>query len=287
MEQIKNRVAIITGGASGIGRAIADRLASEGAKLVLADIESGPLEAAVAELEAAGAEAIGVQTDVSSQSAVDALADAAWDHFGGVHLLCANAGVMQDLGPVWERPLEDFEWVFGVNLWGPLHCVRSFVPRMLADGDSGHVVITGSMSGITVVPGNAPYQMSKHGSVALAETLYHELDDSALSVSVLCPGFVQTGILTADRNRPDALRNNDAPPPRAIGGGWSGGATAALKAIAVSPEAVARQVVEAVLADQFWILTHADGPARVRSRFEPIVDGRNPVLDPSTPGATK
>lgn len=280
-------MAVITGGASGIGRALADRLASEGVKLVLADVESGPLAAAVAELEAGNAQVIGVLTDVSSQTEVDALADAAWEQFGGVDLLCANAGVMQALGPVWERPLEDFEWVFGVNLWGPLHCVRSFVPRMLADEKPGHIVITGSMSGITVVPGNAPYQMSKHGSVALAETLYHELADSLLHVSVLCPGFVETGILTADRNRPDALRNDDAPPPRPIGGGWSGGVTDALKAIAISPATVAGQVVDAVRGEQFWILTHADGPARVQSRFLPIVEGRNPVLDPSTTGAEK
>ncbi len=278
-------MAVVTGGASGIGRALADRLAAEGMKLVLADVEATALERAVAELESAGAEALGVPTDVSSPADVEALADAAWSRFGGVSLLCANAGVMQDVGPVWERPLEDFAWVFGVNLWGPVHCVRSFLPRMLASKEPGHVVITGSMSGLTVVPGNGVYQMSKHATVALAETLFHELGDTPIGVSVLCPGFVQTGILSSDRNRPDALRSGDAPPPRAVAGGWTGDASDALQAIAMPPGQVADQVVAAVREERFWILTHADAVERVRSRFESIIEGHNPKLDPSAPGA--
>ena len=286
MRTLENRVAVVTGGASGIGRALAGRLAAEGMKIVLADVEATALEQAVAELESAGAEALGVVTDVSSPADVEALADAAWSRFGGVSLLCANAGVMQDVGPVWERPLEDFAWVFGVNLWGPLHCVRSFLPRMLASGEDGHVVITGSMSGLTVVPGNGAYQMSKHAAVALAETLFHELRDTRIGVSVLCPGFVQTGILSSDRNRPNALRRDDAPPPRAVAGGWTGDASDALQAVAMAPEEVADQVVAAIRAPRFWILTHADAARRVRSRFDSIVGGEDPKLDPSAPGAS-
>lgn len=284
MKDFQNRVAVITGGASGIGRALAGRLAAEGAKLVLADVEAAALEQAVAELEQGGTEALGVPTDVSSAGEVEALAEAAWSRFGAVHLVCANAGVMQQVGPVWERPLEDFAWVFGVNLWGPIHCVRSFVPRMLAAGEPGHLVITGSMSGLTVVPGNGVYQMSKHATVALAETLFHELRDGPIGVSVLCPGFVQSGILSSERNRPDALRSHGAPPPRAVAGGWSGDASDTLQAVAMSPAEVADRVVSGVREDRFWILTHDDAIARVRSRFEPIVDGRNPTLDPSAPG---
>jgi len=278
-------VAVVTGAAGGIGRALAQGFAAEGAKLVLADVETPALEQAVAELRASGVEVLSVRTDVSSPSEVEALAEAAYDHFGGVHIVCANAGVMQALGPVWERPLEDFEWVFGVNLWGPLHCVRCFVPRMLAGGESGHLVITGSMSGLTVVPGNGAYQMSKHGVVGLAETLYHELAATPLSVSLLCPGFVPTGIISSERNRPDSLRNEAAPPPRPLAGGWSGGATDALKAIAVAPEHVAERVVSAIREDRFWILTHDNAVERVRSRYEPILEGRNPVLDPSAPAS--
>lgn len=283
MKYLEHRVAVVTGAASGIGRALSSRLAAEGARLVLSDVEAQALEAAVAEIEATGAEAIGVPTDVSNPDAVEALAEAADRRFGAVHLLFANAGVMQDVGPTWERPLEDFDWVFGVNLWGPLHCVRSFVPRMLERGEPAHVVITASMSGLTVVPGNAAYQMSKHGTVALAETLYQELVDTPVGVSVLCPGYVETGITRSDRNRPEALRNAEAPPPRAMAGGWTGDATEALKAIAVPAADVADRVVRAIHDERFWILTHDNADARLRSRFDAILGGWNPTLDPSAP----
>jgi len=285
MQDLHDRVVVITGGASGIGRAMADRFASDGARIVLSDVQPDALKQSVSALAANGADVLGVPTDVSSADDVEDLAEAAYRRFGAVHVVCANAGVMQSLGPVWERPREDFEWVFGVNLWGPLHCVKSFLPRMLDAGEAGHVVITASMSGVTVVPGNAAYQMAKHGAVALAETLYHELADSQIDVSVLCPGFVETGILTSARNRPDALRPDVAPPERPMAGGWSGGATEALKAIAVPPETVADQVAQAIRDSQFWILTHENGRDRVRSRLAPILEGRNPVLDPSAPSS--
>lgn len=284
MKELRDRVAVLTGAASGIGRALADRLAAEGARLVLADVEAPALERTVAALEASGAQVEGVVTDVSSAAAVEALADAAWARFGGVHLLLANAGVMQQMGPVWERPLEDFRWVFGVNLWGPVHCVKTFVPRMLEAGEPGHVVITGSMSGLTVLPGNGVYQMAKHATVALAETLYHELADTPLDVSVLCPGYVPTGILDSARNRPDDLRDPGSPPPRPVGGGWSGAPSERQQVAARSPEQIADQVIDALREERFWILTHADAAERVRARFEPIVEGRNPVLDPSIGG---
>ena len=283
MQDLTNRVAVVTGAASGIGRALAERLAKEGARLVLSDVEAHALEKAVTELAAEGADVIGVETDVSNAAAVESLADAAVERFGAVHLLFANAGVMQQVGPTWERPIADFEWVFGVNLWGPLHCVKAFVPRLLESGEAGHVVITGSMSGLTVVPGNAAYQMSKHGAVALAETLYLELADTPIGVSVLCPGYVETGIADSDRNRPDDLRETNAPPPRAMAGGWTGDATEALKAIAVPADTVAEQVVSAIREERFWILTHDNAEPRLRSRFDAILEGRNPPLDPSAP----
>ncbi len=283
MENLTNRVAVITGAASGIGRALAERLASEGARLVLSDVEAPALEETVSAVTASGADAIGIVSDVSKPESVEALAEAADARFGGVDLVFANAGVMQEVGPSWERPVEDFAWVFGVNLWGPVHCVRSFVPRMLANGAPGHVVITASMSGLTVVPGNAAYQISKHGAVALAETLYHELLDTPLDVSVLCPGYVATGITHSDRNRPEALRSDDAPPPRAMAGGWTGKPTDALKAIAVPADDVADRVVRAIRDRRFWIFTHENADARLRSRFDAILEGRNPSLDPSAP----
>lgn len=281
MESLRDQVAVVTGAASGIGRALSVRLAEAGAKLVLSDVEEPALQSAVAAVEATGAEAIGVRTDVSSGEDVEALAERTAERFGGAQLVFANAGVMQAVGPAWERPIEDFEWVFGVNLWGPIHCVRSFLPRMLEDGRPGHVVLTGSMSGLTVVPGNAAYQISKHGVIALAETLYHELDDAPVDVSVLCPGFVPTGITDSDRNRPDALRRADAAPPRAMAGGWTGEPTDALQAIAVPAEAVADRVLEAVRTRRFWIFTHDNAEERLRSRFAAILEGRDPALDPS------
>ena len=279
MDIQRDQVAVVTGGASGIGLGLARRLAGEGLRLVLADVEQQALDTAVEEIAALGAEALGVRTDVSDAASVEHLAEASVGRFGRVDLLCANAGVMQELGPAWERPVEDFEWVFGVNLWGPIHCVRSFVPRMLAQDDPAHVVITASMSGLTVVPGNAAYQISKHGAVGLAETLRLELEDEAVGVSVLCPGFVPTGILTSDRNRPDALRNENAPPQKPMAGGWTGGATKGLAAIARSPEDIADQVLEAIRADRFWILTHDNALERVRARMEAIIEGRDPKRD--------
>jgi NAD(P)-dependent dehydrogenase (short-subunit alcohol dehydrogenase family) len=284
MQEIRDRVAVVTGAASGIGLALAERLADEGARLMLADVETEALAAAVARLEQRGAEVRGQRTDVSSAESVEALAEATLDQLGPTELLFANAGVIQAMGPLWERPIEDYEWVLGVNLWGPIHCVRSFVPRMLEAGRPAHVVITASMSGLSVVPGNGPYQISKHGAVALAETLRLELEDGPIGVSCLCPGFVRTGILQAERNRPERLRRDDAPPERPIAGGWTGAPTDALQAIARSPREVAERVIAALREDRFWILTHDDAEARLRSRFQALLEGRNPELDPSAPG---
>lgn len=281
MDIQRDQVAVVTGGASGIGLGLALRCAREGLRVVLADVEPAALERAVEEVARLGGEVLGVRTDVSSAESVEQLAEQATARFGGVDLLCANAGVMQSLGPVWERPIEDYEWVFGVNLWGPLHCVRSFVPRMLAKGSPAHVVITASMSGLTVVPGNGAYQISKHGAVGLAETLCLELEDEPVGVSVLCPGFVPTGILTSDRNRPDALRNEAAPPERPMAGGWTGSATEGLQAIARSPEEIADRVFDAIRSDRFWILTHDNARERLRARMETIFEGRNPRRDPA------
>ena len=203
MQVLTDRVAVLTGAASGIGRALAERLASEGMKLVLADVEAEALAATVDGLRADGAEVLGVPTDVSSADAIEALADAAWRRFGGVQLVCANAGVMQPLGPAWERPLDDFEWVFGVNLWGPIHCVRSFVPRMLEAGQPGHVLATASFAGLVPNFGLGAYCVSKYGVVALMECLARELRDTPLGASVLCPMMVATNIgANTQRDRP-------------------------------------------------------------------------------------
>ncbi len=210
MRDFEGGLAVITGGASGIGRALANAFADAGMRLLIADLEANALNRAVAELRDSGADARGRLIDVASPDAIEDLAVAA----GDVDVLCANAGVMQPLGPIWERPLADYEWVFGVNTWGVVHCVRSFVPRMLERDRPAHIVITASMAGLSVVPGNGPYQMSKHATLALAETLFHELSDTPIGVSALCPGFVATRIMEAERNRPEGLQAADAPPAR-------------------------------------------------------------------------
>lgn len=202
MEDLEGKVAVVTGAASGIGRALADRWAADGMKVVLADVEPGPLDAARDELDASGADVLAVPTDVSDAAQVEALAAATLDHFGGVHLLCNNAGVGGG-GPSWEVPLEDWSWVLGVNLWGVIHGIRAFVPHLIAQ-DEGHVVNTASIAGFAYAPMMGPYNASKAAVVAISETLQRdlELQGSKVGVSVLCPGWVNTRIHESDRNRP-------------------------------------------------------------------------------------
>ncbi len=202
MDDLEGKVAVVTGAASGIGRAMADRWATEGMKVVLADVEEGPLDAARDELDAGGADVLAVRTDVSDAAQVDALAAATLEHFGAVHLVCNNAGVGGG-GPIWEAELEDWKWVLGVNLWGVVHGIRAFVPH-LVEQDEGHVVNTASIAGFAYAPMMGPYNASKAAVVAISETLKAELGlhGSKVGVSVLCPGWVNTRIMDSDRNRP-------------------------------------------------------------------------------------
>ena len=195
---------MITGAASGIGLAMATRFAAAGMKLVLADIETAALQRALAQLQGQGATAIAVTVDVADAASVERLADAAYQAFGAVHLLCNNAGVAAPalLQPVWENSLADWHWTLGVNLMGVVHGLRAFVPRMLAGGDEGHIVNTASVAGL--ITGSGPYFASKHGVTCISEGLYRDLKTagSKLSASVLCPGVIRTAILDAERNRP-------------------------------------------------------------------------------------
>ena len=209
MEDLQGKVAVITGGASGIGRAVAERAAAEGMKIVLADIEEGPLEQAVDDLGAAGAEAIGVRTDVADRASVEALRDRALDRFGAVHLVHNNAGIGLG-GPIWEVTEEDWRWILGVNLWGVIHGVATFTPLLIEQGE-GHIVNTASIAGLIVAPFLGPYNATKQAVVAISETLFKDLQTVAppVGVSVLCPGFVQTRIAESERNRPDWAPDRD------------------------------------------------------------------------------
>jgi NAD(P)-dependent dehydrogenase (short-subunit alcohol dehydrogenase family) len=215
VEEFKGRTAVITGAASGIGYALAERFGSEGMNVVMADIEEGALESAHNKLSDLGVNAIAVKADVSQEQQLEELADKAYDEFGAVHILCNNAGVGGGgMLPLWEQPINNWKWVMGVNLWGVIHGIRAFLPRMVKQGTEGHVVNTASSAGL--LQGSGIYGITKHAVVSLSESLYQELlgVESKIGVSVLCPGFVDTNITESERNRPDDLPG--APPPESI-----------------------------------------------------------------------
>ncbi|MGH7308636.1 MAG: SDR family NAD(P)-dependent oxidoreductase, partial [Candidatus Rokuibacteriota bacterium] len=203
---LSGRVGVVTGGGSGIGRALAEALAREGMRLVVADVDESGMAATVAAIRAGGGEAIAVRTDVSDLEQVRALADRAWAAFGGVHVLCNNAGVAV-WGGLETATQRDWQWVLGVNLWGVIHGLLAFLPRMIDQGQGGHVVNTASMAGLIASQGLGVYNTSKYAVVGLSETLAKDLRPYGIGVSVLCPMGVATGIQTSERNRPAHLRN--------------------------------------------------------------------------------
>ncbi|MFN3219778.1 MAG: SDR family NAD(P)-dependent oxidoreductase [Acidimicrobiales bacterium] len=263
MQDFDGRVAVITGGASGIGLALAHRLAAEGMTLVLADIEAPALDDAAAGLRDGGATVSTMVCDVADADQVGALADHAWSEHGGVHFLANNAGVVTRHEP-WGS-LEDWKWVIDIDLWGVIHGVHHFVPRMLADGAPGHIMNTASTAGLLAFPGIASYNVAKRGVVALSETMHHELVDTELSVSVLCPGVVATRIGDSERNRPGVA-------PRPMAGSVGSGVGEELTA-----EAVADEVVGAVRAGRFYILPHAHYGEQALRQAENRTTGGPPV----------
>jgi NAD(P)-dependent dehydrogenase (short-subunit alcohol dehydrogenase family) len=275
MREFKDKVAVITGAASGIGRAIAERCVQEGMKAVLADVEVEPLTQSAAAMTAAGATVLAVQTDVAQAEDVEALAHKTLDAFGAVHLLCNNAGVGAGTS-IWESTLADWEWVTGVNLWGVIHGVRVFVPIMLAQDTACHIVNTASMAGLISGPGLGVYRVTKHGVVTLSETLYHELVQrgAKVKVSVLCPGFVNTRIMEAARNRPVPLPSTQQLSPEDAAR-WD--AMRQAVQTGTPPAQVADAVFMALREDKFYILTHPEWKERVRTRMEDILQERNPT----------
>ncbi len=259
-------VAVITGAASGIGRGIAERFAAEGIAVVLADIEEEPLVKLAADLRAKGATVLAVKTDVSNAKDVENLAERTLDAFGAVHILCNNAGVVCSR-PIWEHSIADWEWVLGVNLWGVIHGIRTFVPRMLAQETECHIVNTASILGLVRGPGEGIYKVSKHGVVALSETLADELAQkgSQIQVHVLCPGWVRTGILDSARNRPDTLQNPESETQQTIGA--SRNVRAEMES-GMSPVEVADYVYKAIQDGTFYIHTHPELKTWVYARME-------------------
>jgi NAD(P)-dependent dehydrogenase (short-subunit alcohol dehydrogenase family) len=273
MQELKGKVAVITGAASGIGFGIAERCAREGMKVVLAGINQENLISAEEALAPMEATTLCVQADVSKLADIEALAEKTLDAFGAVHLLVNNAGVGAG-GPVWESTLADWQWVMEVNLWGIIYGVKVFVPIMLAQDTECHIVNNSSIAGLLPYHPSAPYQVTKHAVVALSENLRYSLAQGnvKLGVSVLCPGWVKTRIMDSQRNRPRELQNapsSEPPSPEYLAIRQQ--FTEAVEA-GMSPEEVADQVVQAIRDERFWILTHSDYHAEIRGRIEAALE---------------
>ena len=242
-------------------------------KVVVADVEEGALAKAEDELRTAGADVLAVRTDVSRQDDVDELARRTIDHFGAVHLVHNKAGVAVG-GPIWQNTIADWNWILGVNLWGVVHGIRTFVPIMLEQGGEAHVVNTASAAGLTSPPFLGAYTVTKHAVVALSESLARDLavQQAEVKVSVLCPGFVDTGIFESHRNRPADLQNPGGPPTGALSG------SASLLQGTMPPAVVAGHVLDAVKAERFYILPHPDVANGVQTRMDDILQNRYPAL---------
>ena len=277
MREFEGKTAVVTGAASGMGYAFAERFAAEGMNVVLADIETDALNAAVVRLEQQERNVIGVEVNTMRRETLENLRDQALDRFGKIHVLCNNAGVTsrQDAGigafPVWEVPDSTWEWVMGVNFWGVLYGVQVFVPHMLEHGEEGHIVNTSSVMGL--VPSGSAYGVAKHGVLTLTEGLWHHLRaaESNISASVLCPGFVNTQITDAERNRPAEFGDmiEDTPEQRAL--------FRSLLGEGMEPSDVADLVWQAMVNDQLYILPHEGWRNIVRGRVEAILEGGEPV----------
>jgi NAD(P)-dependent dehydrogenase (short-subunit alcohol dehydrogenase family) len=279
MKDFQGKVAVVTGAASGIGRALAVKSAQEGMKVVLADVEERALEQVEAELKASGTEVLAVHTDVSQVQSVENLAQLAFSTYEAVHLLFNNAGVAAGT-TVWESSLADWQWVLGVNLWGVIYGIHTFVPRMLAQGCEGHVVNTASAAGLISSVGVGPYKVSKHGVVTLSETLALELaaQGAKLKASVLCPEWVNTRILDAERNRPQALQNAPRAQPMSTEMAALAEATQKAAQAGLPPTQVAEIVFEAVKQEKFYILTHPTTTKQcVQLRMEDILQEQMPT----------
>jgi NAD(P)-dependent dehydrogenase (short-subunit alcohol dehydrogenase family) len=263
----RGNVAVITGGASGIGLAVAERLLERGMKLVLADIDEPKLRAVESRLAESGADVAGVMCDTASAASVTALAEAALTRFGGAHLLFNNAGIA-GLGDPWGGPIELWDRVIGINLYGVVHGIRSFLPIMTEQG-LGHIVNTASMAGLLALPGAAPYNATKHGVVAISEGLFVELGStgSPVGVSVLCPGFVKTDLMEKEPKSVESPIGDLI--KEVLASGVEGGMAAS---------EVADQVVAAVDAKQFWILSHEDMRDLPVDRMRDAASQTNPAL---------
>ncbi|MGI9284248.1 MAG: SDR family NAD(P)-dependent oxidoreductase [Pseudomonadales bacterium] len=272
MQDLKNKVAVVTGAASGIGRALAEHCGNEGMAVVLADVNEAALQTLKSELEAEKVKVIAVPTDVANAAAVDDLATAAVDAFGSVDLLFNNAGVLIS-GFSWEKSEQEWDWILGINLKGVINGVRSFVPRMLQQGTQAHIVNTSSLAGLLAAPLMGPYTVGKQAVVALSETIHYELQsiDAAVKISVLCPGQVATGIMTSEEQSPvQVMEKNTAQQQleEFLQSGISDG---------MPPQRCAKIVFDAIRAEKFWIFTHPEFKPAYQRRIDSVMRETNPL----------
>lgn len=273
-------VAVVTGAASGIGFALAEHFAKAGCNVVAADVAQDELDAAATKLGEHGVEVLAVRTDVSKEAEVQALAAATLERFGAVHIVCNNAGVVSR-GDAWMGPIAGWEWVFGVNFWGVVYGVRAFLPHLVLGG-RGHIVNTASMAGL--MPGLDPiYDATKHAVVAMTEDLYLNLQAAGfpVGVSVLCPGWVRTQIMEADRNWPSEL---GALPEERVGADVTLGYVKRAIDEGMTPAAVADLVATSIEEDRYWVLPHADWMHIATARWDSITDQVNPRMGGEIPG---
>ena len=259
--EIAGKVAVVTGGASGIGRGIGRALAARGADVVVADVDAARAAEVAAELARAGVRSIGAACDVTERASVEALADSAWTAFGRVDVLCNNAGV-GTLAPVTDTPLRDSEWLFAVNVWGVIHGCQVFVPRFLAAGRPAHVLNTGSEHSVGIpFPGMGIYTATKHAVLALSDVLRRELESQGVGVSILCPGVVRTEIWNAGRSRPERFGGRQESPPE----------FATFLDSGMDPDEVGRIAVAGIDAGDFFIMSHPEVRAVAEARCRDVL----------------
>ena len=275
---IKDRSSVvITGGASGIGKALAFRFGKEGNDIIIGDVEEAALDITISELRSAGILATGIVVDVSDIDSVRSFKDRIFSEFTPPYILCLNAGVGAG-GPISESDILDWEWVLGVNLWGVIYGLNTFLPFM-EENNNGHIVITSSIAGHLSYPNMGVYNASKHAVLSIAETLCYEMQEkgSDVGVSVLCPGLVKTNILDSDRNRPEILTSNDSLNEPDDDDGRKE-AVREIYNLALDPESVADLVFKAVQSKQFYIFTENTFQDAIKSRHRDIELARNPML---------
>lgn len=268
MQELSGKVAVVTGAASGIGLGLSERFLEEGMKLVMADIEQSSLDREVERLKEQGGEVIGVLCDVRRPEDVQALADRTLAHFGGVHVLCNNAGVAP-AGPMLDTSPADWQWIIDVNILGVAYGVTTFGPIMVEAGE-GHIINTASEAGLATNAALGMYCATKHAVVGLSESLYRELEDQGVGVSCLCPNLVKTRIFESERNRDDSAE------PLPSQTATIAPLREAASALGIPPAKVSGDVVEAIKANRFWILTHDTTPTVAQARFRDLEKGENP-----------